>query len=124
MVKGNEAFLKTTLKPEQRKRLKQIAMQTAGLVWMTMPSVDRELKLTDDQKQQVVKLQEEAHAKFAEVADASTSEGRDEKLAVLRKSAHEKLVDILTPEQKKKWTELAGEPFAGKLVFEEPEKTK
>ncbi len=124
MVKENEAFLKTALKPEQRKRLKQIAMQTAGLVFVTLPSVARELNLTEQQKQQIMKLHEEAHAKFATIADAPSGAGKNEKLMELRKANHEELVQLLTPEQKQKWKELAGEPFTGKLVFEEPEKGK
>jgi hypothetical protein len=124
MVKENEEFLKTALKPEQRKRLKQIAMQTAGLVFVTMPSIAKELNLTEAQKQQIMKLQEEAHAKFEAIADAAPGPDRHEKLAELRKSNHEKLSELLTPEQKQKWKEHAGEPFTGKLVFEEPEKGK
>jgi hypothetical protein len=38
MVKENDEFLKKTLKPEQRKRLKQIAMQTAGFIWVCWSS--------------------------------------------------------------------------------------
>jgi hypothetical protein len=124
LIKENEVFLKTSLKPEQRKRLKQIAMQTSGPVWVTMPSVARELNLTDQQKQQAMKLQEEAHAKYAKVIDTPASDGRDEKLAEIRKSGNDELTNLLTPEQQKKWKELAGAPFTGKLVFEEPEKGK
>jgi len=124
MVKENEEFLKTALKPEQRKRLKQIAMQTSGLIWVTMPSVAKQLNLTDEQKEHAAKLQEESHAKYATLADAPTTNGRDEKLMELRKSNHEALVKLLTPEQQTKWKELAGSPFTGKLVHEEPEKVK
>src|SRR5437588_832557 len=35
MRKENEKFLEETLKPEQRKRLDQITMQVAGLLWLS-----------------------------------------------------------------------------------------
>jgi NADH dehydrogenase/NADH:ubiquinone oxidoreductase subunit G len=122
VVKENVQFLKTALKPEQHKRLKQIAMQTSGLVWVTMPSVARELNLTEEQKQKVEKLHEEAHTKYAAAVDGTFSAGRNEKLAEIRSWGNGELTKLLTPEQKSKWKELVGEPFTGKLEFEEAER--
>jgi Spy/CpxP family protein refolding chaperone len=124
MTKENEDFLHTALTPEQHKRLKQIAIQTAGLLFVTQPKLAQELNLTPEQKEQAKKLAEETDGKTYEVMQAKSKEGRYEKLAELRKASDKKLAQILTAEQRQKMKELAGEPFQGKFIFEEVEPKK
>ena len=124
MIKQNDEFLRTTLNSEQRKRLDQIAMHCAGLLVVTRTTIASELKLTSEQKTKAVKMQREAHDKVAEIIHAKSSEGRNEKLAEFRKTSDEQLVKLLTDEQQRKWKEMAGDAFKGKLVFEEIEKGK
>jgi Spy/CpxP family protein refolding chaperone len=119
--KENEEFLEKTFKPEQRKRLDQITMQVAGLVWLARPAMARELKLTKDQIEKAKQFHEEARKELIEVIHAKSREGRSEKLAELRKTTRQRVMGLLTAEQKAKWRELAGPPFKGKLEFEEPE---
>jgi Spy/CpxP family protein refolding chaperone len=118
----NEEFLTGHLTADQRKRLNQIAMHEAGLLWVTRSSVARELNLTDQQKQKARDYQKEARDKLLEVMSGATKESRREKLAALRKDNHDKLMSLLTDEQKAKWQKLAGEPLKGELRFEEPKK--
>jgi hypothetical protein len=120
----DEEFLARHLTPEQRKRLEQISMQLTGLMWVTRPAIALELKLTDEQKQKAREYQKEAGEKVREVIHAENKEGRKEKLAELHKANHDKLLSLLTDQQKAKWKELAGEPFKGEIVFEEPEQEK
>jgi hypothetical protein len=124
MGKENEEFLSKALKPEQRKRLEQIALQTASLLMVSRPEVARQLNITKEQEGQITKLQEDARKKFHELREAGNKAGLDEKLAELRNHNHEALAKLLTEDQKRKWKELVGAPFNGKLVFEEPEKGK
>jgi hypothetical protein len=122
MIKENQEFIHKTLKPEQLKRLKQIAMQTSGLLFLTRPAIAKEMNLTEEQKRQVKEMVTEMHTKVAAVVHAPKSEGRNEKLAALRKASDEHLEKLFTADQKSKWKELIGEPFTGKLVFEEASK--
>jgi hypothetical protein len=118
LVKENDEFLHKSITPEQHKRLKQIAMQSAGLLFVTAPKIAKELKLTSEQETEAKKLQHESQEKTFEVLKAATKEARNEKLAALRESNNEKLHKLFTEEQKTKWKEYVGEPFKGQLVVE------
>jgi len=124
MEKDNDEFLHTAITPEQHKRLKQIAIQTAGLLFVTSPKISKDLNLTPEQEAQAKKLQEEIQNKVFTVMNAKSREGRNEKLAEIRHSSNESLYKLLTGAQRTKWKELAGEPFNGHLLFEEEEKGK
>jgi hypothetical protein len=124
LVREDEAFLARHLTPDQRKRLEQISMHLAGLMWVTRPAIARELSLTDEQKQKARDYQKEAREKLMEVLKAENKEERKGKLAELHKASHDKLLSLLTDQQKAKWHELAGPPFKGEIVFEEPEQDK
>jgi hypothetical protein len=122
MIKENEEFLDKALNADQRKRLKQIAMQTAGVLCVTAPHIAQELNLTDEQKKAAKLLQNTMQTEVAQAIEAKDKQARDQKLAELRKDSHEKLASLLTDDQQKKWKELVGEPFQGKLIYEDPEK--
>lgn len=124
LMRQNEQFLQSALKPDQRKRLEQIGMQTCGLLFLTRDTVARDLNLTDAQQQQARQAQEDAHRKFSEIIQSDKAAGRDQQLADLRRSSEEQLNRILSPEQQRKWKELAGTPFRGRLTFDEIEKGK
>ena len=124
LVREDEAFLAGHLTPDQRKRLEQISMHLAGLMWVTRPAIARELNLTDEQKQKAREYQKEAREKLMEVLKSENKEDRKEKIAELHKTNHDRLHNLLTEEQRTKWHELAGPPFKGEIVFEEPEQDK
>jgi hypothetical protein len=50
MTRENDHFIDNTLTKDQRKRLKEIEFQVAGLMYLSKPEVAQKLKLTDDQK--------------------------------------------------------------------------
>ena len=120
--KANREFLKSNLSKDQRKRLKQIAMQTVGIVMLELPSVAKEIKLTPEQKERVDKMRKELRAKAHAIAEAPKSKERNEKLAEFRKEGTTFLMSVLTSEQRKSWDKMAGAPFKGKLAYEEKEK--
>jgi hypothetical protein len=124
LVREDEAFLAAHLTPDQRKRLEQISMHLTGLMWVTRPAIAEALKLTDEQKLKAREYQKEAREKVLEVLQAENKEGRKEKIAELHKANHDRLHGLLTDEQRAKWKELAGPPFKGEIVFEEPEQDK
>jgi hypothetical protein len=119
LSKQNEQFLVDTLTPKQSKRLNQIMMQFAALTQLTRPETARALNLSDEQVQKLKDLQTEARKGLVDVLE--TKEGRNEKFAKLREETRTKILALLTDEQKAKVREMAGPPFEGEIVFEEPE---
>jgi len=98
-----EADLSKVLMPAQLERLKQIQVQQQssgrGGVSFANPRIAETLGLSEDQiadlREKAEELQTEMRAKVEE----------------LRKQADEELLQMLTPEQQKKWKEMVGDPF-------------
>lgn len=117
MTKENDAFIDATVTKEQRMRLQQIELQVVGLLCITRPAIAKQLKLTDEQMKTAAHMQKEARQEMEEFLETSKSEKRQEKLAELRKTSRDRLLDLLTAEQEKTWAHLTGTPFKGEFVF-------
>ena len=124
LTRENDRFLMQTLTPDQRKRLDQITLQLAGLLWVTRPRIASQLNLTEDQKTKVAQYQKEARAEMEDLLHSTTRRDRSARLRELRTTSRKRLMDVLTDEQEKKWKEMAGEPFRGDLRFDEAAATK
>jgi Spy/CpxP family protein refolding chaperone len=105
------------LKPDQLKRFKQIELQVQGTRAFQDPEVQKELNLTDDQKDKIKTISEDAGKEMQEARKSSQGnfEEAGKKFRVIQKDAREKAVAVLTPEQKKTWKEMTGEPFEVKF---------
>jgi hypothetical protein len=114
---ANKKFIEDNLTAAQRKRLEQIGLQVTGLHHLTRPEGAKALDLSQEQLNKFKELQKEARKQLEEII--MSKEGRNEKLAKLRKDVDSKIVAILTDAQKKKAREIVGEPFTGELLFEE-----
>jgi hypothetical protein len=99
------------LKPEQVTRLKQIELQQAGDRAFTRTDVQTALKLTDDQKDQIKTITDDAAKQRSEIFQAGNAQGSRDKLTSLRKETSDKIQAVLTDDQKKTWKDLTGEPF-------------
>jgi Spy/CpxP family protein refolding chaperone len=122
LQKANQKFLEDNLTPAQHKRLEQISYQVAGLQQLNRPEVAKLLNLTEEQQQKFKVMQNVARQKLGEIiVSKDPAATKTEKLTKLRAEIDEKIVAVLTDEQKAKARELVGEPFTGELVFEEPE---
>jgi len=108
-----------SLSDEQSKRFDQIDLQARGPQAFADPAVQAKLKLTDDQKG---KLREIAVAArpgagggggFANLKNASDEEktAARKKMVETRKENLNKVLAVLTDDQKKEWKELTGEPI-------------
>lgn len=117
MAKANQEFLKNTLMPQQQKRLNEIAMQVAGLLWVMRSDVAAALNLTDEQKQKIRELHREAHKEAQEALRSDNKAVEDGKFQEMRRRNRQRLMSVLTDEQKGKWREMAGAPFRGELHF-------
>ena len=119
----NRKALETILNAEQGKRILEIVYQQRGAMAFADPEVAKALNLNEEQQGKVKTTTEEMAAAMRELftqGQAPDEEAR-KKMDELRKSTGEKLVALLTPEQKTKWTALQGEPFKGEIRFGRPQ---
>ena len=117
LFKRAETDVFAMLKPEQAKRMRQIALQQQRLARaFENPEVAKVLKLSDDQTKKMREVRESAAKESAKLSEGAKS--RDEarkKMAEFSKATEEKLFKVLTDEQRTRWSELLGEPFKGEL---------
>jgi hypothetical protein len=110
----NNKVLTEVLKPEQANRLKQIELQLQGIwAWQSKQVVEA-LKLAEDQKDQVKKIDAELDSALREL----TADGRNPPTMKIyyaerkiHKEAAEKILSVLTPEQRRRWEAMIGAPF-------------
>jgi hypothetical protein len=112
---ANEKALAEVLQPDQLKRLKQIALQQQGAIAVGRPEVAEDLKLSSEQKDKIKAMQQDLQGKMREIMQSGNRDEARGKMAELRKSTNEKVVELLSDEQKSKWKELTGEPFSGEI---------
>ena len=124
------------LKPAQKLRLREISLQTQGPQAYSEADVVKELGLTADQQFQAGAIQEEIRGQIMALMPAPGQpkagqppalpkpgqpgqppnfEAMQKKTAELNKAADEKFQKLLTDEQKAKWKDLLGKPFAGEI---------
>jgi Spy/CpxP family protein refolding chaperone len=105
------------LTPDQMKRLKQIQLQQQGAQALADPEVQKKLNLTDEQKEKVKTITEDSRKEMREITQAAQGDfqGVREKMQSLRKETNEKVMAVLTDEQKKSWKDMNGEPFKGQI---------
>lgn len=122
-TEATEKFSKETLTEEQQKRLKQVQIQSAGLLpgfrGMGGPSEDtlKALKITEEQKTTFKEIGDQLGKDVQELLQGGGFQNPEtqKKMQGLRKEASEKAMAALTEEQKKSWTELTGKPFEIKI---------
>jgi Spy/CpxP family protein refolding chaperone len=119
LQKENEKALSEILKPEQWKRLKQISYQQQGAMAVATPDVAKALQITDTQKEQIQKLNREMFEQMREIFTPGTppDEEARKKMTELRTATADKIMQVLTSEQKTKWKDMQGQPFKGEIRF-------
>jgi len=100
------------LKPEQLKRGRQISLQLQGAGALRNEEVAKALNITDDQKEKIREIQRKS---FEEMRGLGRGEEARTKIQELRKATNEKVMAVLTAEQKTKLKEMQGKPFTGKI---------
>lgn len=106
MTKDLEQDIDEILTPDQRRRFKQLYNQTrirgfggVGQGMLDNDEIKKELNITSEQEE---KLREEAK---------KAQDFLNEETAKLRKKAMERILGVLTAEQRKKYEEMVGEEF-------------
>jgi hypothetical protein len=117
-AQASEKALAEILKPEQLKRAKQISWQQQGTQAFANAEVATALQLSNEQKEKIRGIQEQAQQArgqlFQRGAGGNFEEAR-KKMEEARKATDEKVMNVLSAEQKTKWKELTGEPFKGEI---------
>jgi hypothetical protein len=107
--------LKDTLKPEQKKRLRQIELQQERGFALGQAEPVKELEITDEQHKQFVAITQEFQKKVHPLLREAQSGGKPEEIRPrvlgMRDEYGKKLEAVLTDAQKKKWKAMLGEPF-------------
>jgi hypothetical protein len=106
------------LTPEQNDRLHRISLQSSWMKGLIYPAVQNQLKLSHDQKKQIEKIGEELINDFEGVvrdgfrqANGSLNEATrltEQKILSLHQSAVNKATELLSDEQREKWSDLMG----------------
>jgi serine/threonine protein kinase len=108
-ARANEAEVDAILTPPQRRRLRQLALQSEGPGAFREPEVVEALKLTRDQRERIRAIEEEfLFGRLRERASGNVPED-SARPAVVR------ILALLTPEQARRWEEMTGEPIRGPL---------
>src|SRR5262249_11198091 len=103
--------LADVLKPEQRKRLKHIWIQSASNDAFGYHQAKKELDLTTEQLDKLTKIGTDFSKGMAEVnrlAQARQFLAARQKDTALRKDTMKKAIAVLTAEQQKTWKEMTG----------------
>jgi len=113
-AKVEKTKLAEILLPNQMKRLNEIYIQQLGTRAFEDEDVATALSITAEQKASLAKLREEQGAAMRELFAAGGDGDREAartKFAEMRKANDEKLLAVLTADQKTKFEELKGKPF-------------
>lgn len=113
MAKANEKAVAEILKPQQLRRVKQIALQQQGVRAVNNEEVAKALNITDEQKEKIREIQRSA---FEGIRGLGRDEEGRKKLQELMKETNEKAMAVLTAEQKSKLKKMQGKPFKGEIV--------
>jgi Spy/CpxP family protein refolding chaperone len=115
--------LASILSADQMKRLKQIELQQRGAAGLLGEDVEKTLKLTDDQKDKIKTISEDAQKEQRSLFESARGGGgggfaeMGKKIAALRKETLDKAMSVLTPEQVTAYKEMTGAPFDVKFEF-------
>lgn len=123
-----QAFLQETrdkvekiIKPDQQKRLKEVTLQHFGWGPLTSEIFSADLKLTDKQKADLKKIEQQMQAKNQTdwqipegdaAAKTSILETNRKRMDAILKEVNEQSLAVLTPEQKATLDKLKGAPIA------------
>jgi serine/threonine protein kinase len=110
-----EKVLAEILKPEQGRRLWQIALQQRGPEGFGDPEVARALQLTPEQKERLRAVHEEAHRAVRAAYLSGMRPDGWKKAEEVWRGERERALQVLTDEQRSRWQDLAGEPFRGEV---------
>lgn len=109
LIKDTQKAIAGVLDAKQLKRFQQIQWQIAGMGALLDPDLQKELKLSGEQKKKLDGIFNDANKKADEMA--KNREGSPEKFQALFEDVEKKANNVLTDEQKQSLKELKGPKF-------------
>lgn len=106
LARNSERAVSSVLNPDQIRRLRQIMIQLQGAGALRDPEIANALKLTAEQRQAVRAIEFDSHFEHGDREGPGTK--HEPNLVAL-----DRMLAVLTPEQKTRWNELIGSPFTG-----------
>lgn len=108
--------VKEILTPAQYERAQQIYWQSSTVQALSDPDLIKALEVTKEQQDKIAEVGKEFDAKRRELFSGGRGQGGGgaggfEKMAELNKERDTKVVDVLSAEQKEKFTKLKGKEF-------------
>jgi serine/threonine protein kinase len=117
MAHAQDKEVRQILRPQQRRRLGQIELQRQGIWAFHEPTVAAELKLTAEQRERIQLIEEDTFRDAFRVRPGASPEQLRKQHEHRMSLANERLVEVLTREQARRWREMTGEPFKGPVFF-------
>jgi hypothetical protein len=121
LARAEEAAIATVLSPGQIGRVRQIVLQLAGPRAFRQPDVVAALRLTAEQQERIRAIEKEVFPvrmhwhvpgePSEPLPRRPPGQGRQQR----HKVARDRILAVLTGEQKAKWEELTGKPFTGEM---------
>jgi hypothetical protein len=108
-ARANETEIEAILSPAQRVRLRQLALQSEAAGAFREPEVVEALGLTLDQREATRAIEDELFVR--QMREMPSGKGADDTGSL----AVERILAVLTPEQARRWREMAGAPVRGRL---------
>jgi hypothetical protein len=110
----NEAELKAMRTEPQLRRLYQIDLQADVAAAMREPEVLEKLKLTENQRDRIKTIEQQEMSRRRSSHDAASSDKKSEASgSVSALSKNERILEVLTMDQRIAWRELTGTPLEG-----------
>lgn len=114
VIKEMRAKINEALLPDQRERLKELAIQAQGTGALNNAETAEALKLTDEQKKKLETIREESATKMRELFSGGRGQGGPSeeartKMAEIRKESGDKSLAVLTTEQAAQFEKMKGE---------------
>jgi hypothetical protein len=110
------AFLKETLKEEQRNRLRQLELQQEGVFALfSQPKLMAKLEITNSQRMRLMAVIEEMQNRIQPLVREAQASGKPEairpKVMKIRKEHEGRIELVLSNAQKSQWKKMLGKPF-------------
>jgi Spy/CpxP family protein refolding chaperone len=108
-AEDTRAAIEKTLRPEQLKRLRQIAMQNTGVQALSDKTVQKDLKLSSDQIAKIKAIGDDVMKKLREAFSGGNLQDAGSNLRDLGKDAERDAMNVLTEDQIMEWEKLKGD---------------
>ncbi len=105
--------LASILRPDQQQRLQQLVVQAWGVQAFRESDFVQQLQVTDAQHQTIVQILDETAEKLRslQTTDAEDQEALLQQITELRTEEQQRILALITPEQRARWIELRGDVF-------------